>query len=109
MICVGLLGLAVGRGLKISTLGSPAEVKEDIHVLRGLDALRQQIGKPSGQMNKRVPLYDLYYLWSLERVGTLYNMPSIGDKDWYRWGAESLVTNQLKNGGWPGPRPLRKK
>ena len=43
----------------------------------------------------------------LERVAMLFNLPAIGVKDWYRWGAESLVANQSKNGAWTGasPRP----
>ena len=43
---------------------------------------------------------DLYYLWSLERLAMLYDLPTIGGKDWYRWGAEMLVTNQTRFGDW---------
>jgi hypothetical protein len=105
MICVGLLGLAIGRGLQVTTPGLPAGSEKDIHVLKGLAALRRAIGKPQGHMNKQVrPLPDLYFLWSLERVGMLYDLPTVGGKDWYRWGAEALVTNQSRKGGWP-PSP----
>ena len=31
----------------------------------------------------------------------LFNLPDIGGKDWYRWGAEGLITNQKKDGWWP--------
>ncbi len=103
MTCVGLIGLAIGRGLKFPTPGSPPRDKKDIHVLRGLAALSRQVGKPNGDMQKRVDLEDLYFLWSLERVGTLYNLPAIGHKDWYRWGTEGLITNQKKDGWWPDP------
>jgi hypothetical protein len=102
MICVGLMGLAIRRGLKQTTPGANSGVEKDVHVLKGLAALRARIGKPLGNMNQRVPLHDLYYLWSVERVGMLYNLPTIGDKDWYRWGVEELVTNQSKQGRWPG-------
>lgn len=103
MTCVGLIGLAVGRGLKLTTRGLSARSEKDIHVLRGLAALRGAIGKPLGHMNERVrSLPDLYFLWSLERVGMLYDLPTIiGGKEWYRWGAEALVTNQSRKGWWP--------
>src|SRR5207248_8189752 len=35
-------------------------------------------------------------------VGMLYDLPTIGDKDWYRWGAEVLVANQRPQGHWEG-------
>jgi len=108
MICAGLMGLAIGRGLHLSTSGLPGGADKDFHVLKGLAALRRHIGTPIGHMNKHVPWRDVYFLWSLERVGMLYNLPTIGDEDWYRWGAESLVTNQMKHGGWPGTLPLAK-
>jgi hypothetical protein len=45
-----------------------------------------------------IPMRDIYFLWSLERVGMLFNLQTLGDKEWYRWGAEILVTNQLDTG-----------
>ncbi len=101
MICVGLIGLAIGRGLRLPTPGSPIDTGKDVHVLRGLAALSRRIGEPSGDMNKRKELEELYFLWSLERAAMLFALPDIGGKDWYRWGAEVLVTNQKKSGWWP--------
>ena len=54
---------------------------------------------------------DLYFLWSLERVGVLYNLPKIEDKDWYAWGSKTLLARQQPDGNWkdgaywgpPGP------
>jgi hypothetical protein len=67
-------------------------------------ALYQEMGMPTGQMSEAVPLrHQLYFLWSVERVGCLYDLQVIGDKDWYRWGAEMLVSNQRPSGGWLGP------
>jgi hypothetical protein len=96
MTCAGLLALAVGRGAKLSTPGLPPPGREDVRVIRALMALCQEIGLPNGTMDQRVPHRDVYFLWSLERVGMLYNLPTIGDKDWYRWGAE------MSKGSWPG-------
>jgi hypothetical protein len=102
MTCVGLMGLAIGRGLHLPTPGLSAGTKKDVHVLRGLAALRTAIGKPVGRMSEQIrPFPDLYFLWSLERVGMLYDLPTtIGGKEWYRWGAEALVTNQSRKGWW---------
>jgi hypothetical protein len=102
MICVGLMGLAIGRGLQLGTPGSAAGLKKDVHVLKGLAALSRRIPRPTGRMDRIVPFIDLYFLWSVERVAMLYDLPAIGDKDWYRWGAEALVTNQVKGGWWTG-------
>ena len=46
-------------------------------------------------------MVSLYLLWSIERVGVLFDLPTIADKDWYRWGAEVLVANQSDQGAWP--------
>jgi hypothetical protein len=100
MICVGLLGLAIGGGLKLPTPGATLPDQESLRVLRGLMALYREIGIPTGQMKRPVPPQDLYFLWSVERVGMLYDLPAIGDKEWYRWGAEILVTNQKGSGSW---------
>jgi hypothetical protein len=101
MTCVGLLGLAIGRGLKLPTPASLPPGKDDPRVLAGLAALYSVIGVSTGQMNTSVPPQDVYFLWSLERVGMLFNLPTLGDKEWYRWGAEIFVTNQLNTGEWP--------
>jgi hypothetical protein len=100
MACVGLIALAIGRGLKIPTPGSPAPDQKDVHVLRGLAYLSRQMFPPRGTMKKRAAPQEVYFLWSLERVGMLFNLPDIAGKDWYRWGAESLVTNQIRDGSW---------
>jgi hypothetical protein len=104
MTCVGLMGLAIGRGLKLTTPGN-ADAKRDIHVLKGLAALGRRVGKPAYRMHGSIPFHDLYFLWSVERVAMLYDLQAIGDKDWYRWGAESLVANQNKGGWWTGASP----
>jgi hypothetical protein len=101
-----LLSLAIGRGLKLATPGAALAAKKDVHVLKGFVALSPRIGRATGRMDKSVPFYDLYYLWSLERVAMLYDLQLIGGKDWYRWGAESLVGNQARGGWWTGMSPL---
>jgi hypothetical protein len=104
MTCVGLLGLAVGHGLArdARAQGDPEAARklaQDRQVLGGLVALGRHVGVPSGRWNN-LPMQNLYFLWSVERVAVLYNLPTIGAKEWYRWGAEILLANQQPNGNW---------
>jgi hypothetical protein len=103
MTCVGLLGLAVGHGLVAPTAVAKDRPK-DAAVEKGLQALSQHIGKPLGAVpkptRKGTSPINLYFLWSLERVGVLYNLRTIGGKDWYAWGAELLVERQQDDGSW---------
>jgi hypothetical protein len=108
MTCVGLLGLAVGHGFAQET-GVSANVEADMNntkvreqdpaIQRGLQKLGQYVGSPD--RNRRVggPV-NLYFLWSLERVGVLYNLKTIGNKDWYGWAAQLLQTTQNADGSW---------
>ena len=104
MTCVGLMALAIGRGLTITSSGEPATAPDDRRVNKALADLYLAVGVPSGQMEKPVAhpaiAADFYFLWSLERVCMLYGLPTLGDKEWYRWGAEILVTNQDLDGHW---------
>lgn len=45
---------------------------------------------------------DLYFYWSVERVGVAYGIDRIGGVDWYEWGAPSLLQSQSPNGSWGG-------
>ena len=41
-----------------------------------------------------------YLLWSVERVAMAYGLDTIGDVDWYEWGAGYLLPNQTGDGRW---------
>ena len=43
---------------------------------------------------------DLYFLWSVERVGVIYGLDKIGDVDWYEVGSDLLVKAQAQDGSW---------
>lgn len=45
---------------------------------------------------------NYYFLWSIERVGVLCNLDTIGGKDWYRWGVNLLLPAQRPDGSWLG-------
>jgi hypothetical protein len=121
MTCAGLLGLATAYGtwndaaLKNDPKGDDpsrpgAKLKDpgkDGAIRTGLRALGTAIGNPAGpRAGARIPRVTpahgkvYYFLWSLERVAVAYGLETVGDKDWYNWGAEILLRNQDADGGW---------
>lgn len=115
MTCAGLLGLAVGQGVRKMAEEEakllPANRKAKAHdlskdpvVRAGLQALGTVVGVPLGAIPPQAlgqsPHFDYYFLWSLERVGVAYGLETIGKKDWFRWGAELLLAAQTTDGGW---------
>jgi hypothetical protein len=105
MTCVGLLGLAVGRGS-----GKEIAAVEDEAITQGLRALANLMKNSSdnqGFMKVESTLgpkdaLNYYFLWSVERVGVLLNLKTIGGKDWYRWGVDLILPEQKKDGSWVG-------
>ncbi len=53
---------------------------------------------PEGFARSRASLY--YYLFGLERYAAFYDLDRIGDHDWYREGAKSILAKQGKDGSW---------
>ncbi len=43
---------------------------------------------------------DLYFFWSLERVGVAYGLETIGGVNWYKWGCTAILPGQQENGSW---------
>jgi hypothetical protein len=106
MTCAGLLGVAVGFGLqdRDRKAGRP---DEDPIVKKGLEHLAKFIGEPSprardGKPAARLPMQQLYFLWSVERVAMLYQLKTVLGKKWYEWGMETLLANQRPDGSWVG-------
>lgn len=114
MTAAGLLclGLASGFFVEIENQLKPSEkinISKDAFLGRGLFALGSCIGIPAGKGREGlIPRLgeqggqSYYFLWSLERAATGLGLESIGRKDWYSWGAEILLVNQLSNGSWKG-------
>ena len=92
MTCAGLLGLAVAQGTNGSKVSSPLD---DPAVHQALDLLGRHIDRPN---ETRPP--DLYFMWSLARVAVIYNLPEIGEKDWYGWGCKAVLPLQQTDGCW---------
>ena len=99
MTCVGLIGLAMGHG---ALAGDGKAKPQDPAIQDGLRALGRHIGTPSNDPNAKPPMQNLYFLWSVERVAMLYDLKTIGGKDWYGWGAQTLLPNQFADGHWQG-------
>ena len=117
MTCAGLLGLAAGRGIRLTALRSksttpanpnpnPSEksnASADQAVAAGFKYLERALANPKVLVPPRgfADLRDnLYFLWSLERVATIYDVDVLGATNWYKWGADSLVKSQSADGSW---------
>src|SRR5438128_5949741 len=83
MINTGLLGMAIGHGIvKEMKLDDDPPVDEDPRILNGFKALAGHIGEPKDKI-KDIDYPNLYFLWGLERVCMLYNVHTVGNRDWY--------------------------
>jgi hypothetical protein len=89
MTCAGLLALAIGHGVR---LGSSDQKRADPQIQSGLQYLARHLEKS--------PTRNLYFVWSLERVGVLFNVEKVGKTDWYEWGTRHLVATQGRDGAW---------
>jgi hypothetical protein len=97
MTCAGLLALAVGYGLPAAE-NKRDDPKKDQAIARAIQHLSKAIGGRAPRGKPR--MLELYFLWSVERVGVLYHLKTIADKEWYYWGMDILLPNQHANGSW---------
>jgi len=117
MTCAGLLGIAIADGATLEILKDRKpdkplpDLSKDKNLTKGLEALGAVLGNPKNLRltpmgmpppENRVGGRTYYFLWSLERVAVALGLDTIGKKDWYGWGAEILLTNQEREGGWRG-------
>jgi hypothetical protein len=89
-IAPGVRSLAVRAGL--TALG------------RLLAATPNPNGTPGpGILSSFVSHGDWYYmLWSVERVGVIFDLQTIGDVDWYDWGCSYILPAQAEDGSFTG-------
>ncbi len=103
MTCVGLLGMAMGYGaVPADAKAADGDKLENPAIQNGLRLLALSVGTPAADANARPSMQNLYLLWSIERVAMLYDLKTIGGKDWYGWGAQILLANQGGDGSWSG-------
>jgi hypothetical protein len=106
--CSGLLALAAGHGIN-ARAGRDARpltgprAGNDRAVARGLDCLTEFLF-PKRQGGGG-PRHDLYTLWSVERVATLYDLQTIGGVEWYPVFAHALLQAQQADGSWRTSHP----
>jgi len=112
MTCAGLAGLATSLGAEEQgggTQGSDARAggprkrraATDPTVNRAFQALGRELVRANTSRDHPINS-DLYFFWSLERVGMIYGVDTIADVDWYLWGCERLVKGQSPDGQWQG-------
>src|SRR5205807_527623 len=104
MTCAGLIGLAVSHGQALGRVGPRLDLlTKDVNVKAGLMAVAAMIGGPAEGDQKVVMITagtrNYYFLWTLERMAVLFDLKTIGNKDWYVWGAQLLVASQGQDGG----------
>lgn len=111
MTCAGLLALATHFGTKSSLrAGAPGKAVEGAPESSGeVDAMGDPVVQGAlkylaGNLDRgkglaRAP-QELYFAWSLERVGVIYGLDEFGDANWYEWGADWIVKSQRGDGSW---------
>jgi hypothetical protein len=120
MTCAGLVALAAERGASVQRIGRTAGRREgqgvqadgpprdrvpavkDPVVERALAYLGNLMRTDQIAQNSK-PWTGLYFYWSLERVGVIYGLASIGGVDWYSWGSARILPLQKLDGSWGGP------
>lgn len=111
MTCAGLLGLIVQFGQQASLRAndprqapakSPtkagaagANPLKDPAVAAGMKCLERFLAPNSPPSPN-----NLYFLWSVERVGVAYGIDKIGAVDWYTYGADRILKLQQPDGSW---------
>jgi hypothetical protein len=101
MTCAGILALAVGHAvINPHPASLKKELANDEQIVLAIKALGEVIEHPSPDVEKGVIQPKTFLLWSVERIGVLFNMPTIDGKDWYGWGCQSLIKYQKDDGSW---------
>ena len=110
MTCAGVLALALTQPTGPNKKIARRDLAKDPQVRLGLAAVAALIGTPLAD-RRNVPKFlsgngkigkdqGCYCLWSLERMAVVYDLKTIGNKDWYVWGAQILLGNQQTDGSW---------
>jgi hypothetical protein len=114
--CAGLIALAIEKALRedsefVGRTAAPSPAPGRADADRAFAYLGRSIGRKKGDPGGGVPQYkgtlfaadawgDLYFLWSVDRVGMIYQMDEIAGKDWYEWGYPIVKDAQQADGSW---------
>jgi hypothetical protein len=106
MTCAGLLGLAIGTGVvrdnQLKKGTDPKTGKEptfrdtfdDPLIKVALKSVSDQLAQTALTGLSRRESNDLYFLWSVERVGVIYNLTNIFGRDWHLIGGLLILRTQ---------------
>ncbi|MFO0965637.1 MAG: hypothetical protein U0793_08650 [Gemmataceae bacterium] len=104
MTCAGLLAMAVEYGVRGKDDPKAGRPEDNPAIKKGLDVVARSLTPPRDVKAKkakaRAAYPPLYFVWSVERVGMLFQLEKIAGKDWYRWGMDILHDHQLPDGHW---------
>ena len=100
MTAAGLLALTLDYALDERPKGQ-RDPLQDPAIRKGLEYLSKSIVFPPATPSPA----QAYALWSVGRVGVLYQIDKIGGKDWYGWGVEVLKIGHKPNGRWQYVQP----
>ncbi|HLY75919.1 MAG TPA: prenyltransferase/squalene oxidase repeat-containing protein [Planctomycetota bacterium] len=100
----GSMTTAALTALIVSKFYLGKDWKTEASVTKGTDWLGKYFSvstNPGGS-----PLWQFYYLYGLERVGTISGLEELGGHRWYKEGAEYLIKTQAPDGSWKSLTPL---
>jgi hypothetical protein len=97
----------------VSTLGiclghRKQDPLKDVRVQKGLAWLSRNLtfdGAPGDPWNNGGKRFQYYWIYSIERAGSLAGTQWFGDRPWYTEGAESLLAGQNADGSWSAADP----
>ena len=105
MTTAGVAALAIIKDrlkddkLKADALTREEEKLLDKGILDGIGWLSENFAVDKNPGSPRQ--WHFYYLYGLERMCDLIGVKFIGKHNWYKEGAEYLISKQLENGSWP--------
>ncbi len=100
MTCIGIASIILCRSELAGYPRYSGKVSSDIDqsVRDGLAWLQQYWS--IAEHPRRKLDYHYYYLYGVERVGILADLVKVGEHDWFREGAEFLLSRQEPDGRW---------
>jgi hypothetical protein len=97
---VSTLGICIGHRKQ--------DPLKDVRVQKGLAWLSRNLafdGAPGDPWNNGGKRFQYYWIYSVERAGSLAGTQWFGDRPWYAEGAASLLAGQNADGSWSAADP----
>ena len=100
LTCAGVCSLAIAlNALGTKDVKADAGLKKGLGWLDGHLDLAQNVGIEASSVLGPSP-WQYYHLYSLERVGRVLSLDTVGKHAWYAEGARWLLSNQQGDGHW---------